>query len=29
MWAVDLGRTRFNFDFNFNTDDIHVLDAYD
>lgn len=28
-WATNLGRTRFNFDFNFDTDDINLLNAYD
>ena len=28
-WAVDLGRTRYNFDFNFDTDNISLLDTYD
>ena len=28
-WAADLGWTRFNFDFNFDTDDINLLNAYD
>ena len=29
MWAADLGRCRFNFDFDFATDDISILNAYD
>ena len=28
-WALDLGSTRFSFDFNFDTDDIMLLNAYD
>ena len=28
-WATGLGSTRFNFDFNFDTDDINMLNAYD
>ena len=28
-WALDLGSTRFNFDFNFDTDDVMLLNAYD
>lgn len=29
MWAADLGRCRLNFDFDFTTDDISILNAYD
>ena len=29
MWAADLGHCRFNFDFDFATDDISILNAYD
>lgn len=28
-WAADLSRYRFNFDFDFATDDISILNAYD
>ena len=28
-WANNRDEARFNFDFNFDTDDISVLDAYD
>jgi hypothetical protein len=28
-WAADIGRTRFNFDFNFDRDDLSILNAYD
>jgi hypothetical protein len=29
MWATDLDRNRFNFDFDFATDDLSILNAYD
>ena len=29
LWATDRDVARFNFDFNFDTDDISILDAYD
>lgn len=29
QWAADLDKARFNFDFNFDTDDTRTLDAYD
>ena len=28
-WAADLGRDKFNFDFDFNRDDLSILDASD
>lgn len=28
-WAADLGHAKFNFDFDFNKDDLSILDAYD
>jgi hypothetical protein len=28
-WAANLGEARFNFDFDFAIQDIHILDAYD
>lgn len=28
-WVADLGRSRFNFDIDFDKDDLSILDAYD
>jgi len=28
-WAADIGRTWFNFDFDFDRDDLSILNAYD
>lgn len=29
LWAADLGTARFNFDFDWERDDINIFNAYD